>query len=329
MTRECFAAGLLLLAAAVPGYAQEPARLAKPETARLETIRVSTNIYMLASPQGNVTVQLGEQSGNDGILLVDTLPERMSEKILAEIHKLSDKPIRYIVNSSSDPEHTGSNEAIARTGKPVAAFRIGMAQDGASVLAQENVLTRMSTPAKDSKVTVPSAAWPTLTYPDGRDFYFNGEPVQLFHLPAAHTDGDSIVFFRNSNVISTGEVFITTGYPMIDLARGGSIQGEVSALNRLLEFAVPADNEEGGTLIIPGRGRICDEADLSDYRDMVTIVRDRIAAMIGKGNSLEQIEAAQPTLDYDGRYSTSSWTGDMFTEAIYNSLAKRQEHDSK
>ena len=148
------------------------------------------------------------------------------------------------------------------------------------------------------------------------------------HEPAAHTDGDSIVFFRRSDVVATGEIFSTTGYPVIDLDRGGSIQGIVDALNvRIVEVTVSGPEQEDGTMIIPGHGRLCDQADLVVYQEMVTIIRDRIQDMIKKGMTLDQVKAAKPTRDYDSLYgaTTGPWTTEMFVEAAYKSLATRKE----
>ena len=143
--------------------------------------------------------------------------------------------------------------------------------------------------------------------------------------PAAHTDGDSLVYFRRSDVISAGDIFLTTSYPIIDQQRGGSINGIIKSLNVMLDIAIPKDKQEGGTYIIPGHGRLCDEADLLEYRDMTTIIRDRIADLVKKGRTLEQVKAAKPTLDYDGRYGATSgfWTTDMFIEAVYKDLSKK------
>jgi len=130
-------------------------------------------------------------------------------------------------------------------------------------------------------------------------------------------------------VISTGEIFSTVGYPVIDLSRGGSIQGEVKALNHLLELTVPEISQEGGTMVIPGHGRLCDEADVTEYRDMITILRDRVADLIEKGKSLAEVKAARLTRDYDGRYSQPTWTGDMFVEAVYKSLKPAASQGSR
>jgi hypothetical protein len=194
------------------------------------------------------------------------------------------------------------------------------------VIAHENVLNRMSAPAGKESPT-PAAAWPTDTYFD--EFhklpaYFNGEAVIVYHAPAANTDGDSLVFFRHSEVISAGNIFSTISYPMIDIEKGGSIEGVISGLNKILDLAVAEYRAQGGTWIIPGRGRLSDTADVASYRNMVTIIRDRVKDLIVRGNTLEQVLAAKPTMDFDGRYgsNTGNWTTDMFVEAVYKSLRR-------
>jgi glyoxylase-like metal-dependent hydrolase (beta-lactamase superfamily II) len=163
--------------------------------------------------------------------------------------------------------------------------------------------------------------WPTDTYfVAQKDLYVNGEPVQLLHTPAAHTDGDSLVMFRRSDAVSAGDVYTPDRYPVIDLAKGGSINGLIDALNHLLRLTVPEFNQQGGTLVIPGHGRLSDEADVAEYRDMVTFVRDRIADMVKKGMTLDQVKAARPTLDYDGIYGADK--GALFVEQVYRSLSK-------
>jgi len=277
----------------------------------LEVLHVRGNVYMLASTAANVTVQVGRDPGHDGVLLVDSGPAALTERIVGEIRKLSAQPVRYIVNTSADPDHTGGNATIA---KPDA--RPYYVAPDVSIFAHLNVEARMSSKGSG----VPSGAWPTLTFEQAKPFEFNGEPIEIFHEAAAHTDGDSIVFFRGSNVISTGDVFQTTGYPVLDLSRGGSIQGEIKALNHILTLSVPHAMQEGGTMIIPGHGRLCDQADVVEYRDMLTIIRDRVADLMEHGKQLEEVKAARLSRDYDRRYSTSSWTGEMLVEAIYRSL---------
>jgi len=289
---------------------------------------VQGDVYLLVGAGGNTTLQVG----NSGVLVVDTQFAPLSDKMLAAIRTLSDKPIRYIINTHVHGDHIGGNENLAKAGGGSAREVTLVNTPGETaalsvqIIAHQNVFDRMSAPGKGQK-PLPESAWPTDTYlGDEKEVFFNGEAVQLFHPPAAHTDGDSIVFFRRSDVISAGDIFVTTSYPFIDLERGGSLQGEIDALNRILDLAIPAHHEEGGTFIIPGHGRVCDEFDVLEYRDMVTIVRDRIQAMINKGMTLEQIQAARPTHDYDPRYNTPGgfWTAEKFVEAAYKSLTAKK-----
>jgi cyclase len=275
-----------------------------------EVRHVQGNVYMFASTLGNVTIQIGKDPGHDGVLLVDTGAPRLRATLLAEIRKLSAEPVRFIINTSADEDHSGSNEVLL---KPTRTYQL---QAEVALFAQDNVLQRESRDGSG----VPSGVWPTLTYLEGKSFAFNGEAIQMFHEKAAHTDGDSIVLFRGSNVLSAGDIFLTTSYPVIDLERGGSIQGEVLALNHILDLTVPRSMQEGGTMVIPGHGRLCDESEVADYRDMVTIIRDRVQDLLRKGKTLEEVKAARPSRDYDRRYSTGAWSGDMFVEAIYKSL---------
>lgn len=308
---SCAALLVLAAAGAAPAHAQRDA------AQEIAVWPVQGNVYMLVGPTANTTVQVGE----DGVLVVDTQPGALAGELLAAIRRVSDKPIRYVVNTSGDPDHVGSNEAVARAGSTIAGGNvsgtIGDASEGAAVIAQENVLTRMSA----AKPALPFDAWPTDTYIGGRkDFQFNGEAVEIIHRPAAHSDGDSFVFFRRSDVVSAGDVFVTTSYPVI--AEGGHIQGIIDSLNYLIELTVPADKQEGGTYVIPGRGRLADEADVVEYRDMLTIIRDRVQSLVDEGKTLRQVQAERPTRDYDGRYGAAQgpWTTAQFVEAVYRNL---------
>jgi cyclase len=285
---------------------------------------VQGRVYMLVGAGANITMQVGD----DGILLVDTGIAQMSDRVIGAIRTVSDKPIRYIINTSIDADHTGGNQAIAQAGSTIAGGNVlgdigESATRGAAIISFQTILDRMS--ASKGPDNAPQDAWPTDTYTlPQKDLFVNDEAVRILHQPAAHTDGDSIVFFRRSDVVSTGDVFSTTGYPVIDLPRGGSIQGIVDALNVLLyRVTVSGPKEEGGTLIIPGHGRLCDQADLVVYQEMVTIIRDRVQDMIKKGMTLDEVKAARPTSDYDPVYGapTGPWTTDMFVEAVYKSLA--------
>ncbi len=246
---------------------------------------------------------------------------------------MTNKPIRVLIDTDADAEDTGGNQKLAASGATLTGGNVAGdfadSGQGATIIAHENVLNRMSAP-RSGEAPLPAHALPELTYHVDSlklSATFNGERIEVFHLPSAHTDGDSMVWFRDSDVISTGDVFNTTGYPVIDLQKGGgSIQGEVDALNRILDLAIPEFRLEGGTLVIPGRGRLCDSADVAYYRDMVTVVRDRVQDMVKKGMTLAQVKAAKPTQDYDGRYGadTGPWTTDMFIEAVYKSLSAKK-----
>jgi cyclase len=295
---------------AIVGFAAHAARAADAATP-FEVLHAHGNVYMFATKLGNVTIQVGKDPGHDGVLVVDTGPAGMTGNIEAEVRKLSSEPVRFVINTSGDPDHIGGNEAIAKPDS----HPFGTA-GSVGLFAQANVLARMSAPGSG----VPTGFWPTITFDDRKAFDFNGEAVEIFSEKSAHTDGDSIVLFRGSNVISAGDVFLTTGYPVIDLKRGGSIQGEIKALNHLIELTVPHSMQEGGTMVVPGHGRLCDQSDVTDYRDMMTIIRDRVADGIAKRKTLNEVKAMKLTRDYDRRYSTSSWTGDMLVEAVYGGL---------
>jgi glyoxylase-like metal-dependent hydrolase (beta-lactamase superfamily II) len=291
----------------------------------LHTLHVQGNVYMIVGAGGNVTVQ----TGDDGILMVDSGLPGNTDKLIAEVRKISKGPIRYLINTHVHPDHVGGNEKIFLAGSTVTGGNVtGDIQDagvGATIIAHEAVLNRMSS-ATGNQAT-PAKAWPSDTYfTREKKLFFNGEAVLLSHIPAAHTDGDTMVYFRRSDVISAGDLYVTTSYPIIDLSRGGNIQGILEALNRMIDISVPADKQEGGTYIIPGHGRVADQADLVEYRDMTTIIRDRIADGVKKGLSLEQVKAAQPTLDYDGVYNKPGgfWTADQFIEAVYKSLSVKK-----
>ena len=292
------------------------------DNAEVHVLPVQGNVYMVAGSGANITLQVGQQ----GVLLVDTGNVQLSEKVIAAIRKLSDKPIRLIINTNIDPDHVGGNENIGKAGLTVMGGVVSYsAQDiqrGAQILAHENAFNRMNG-MTGGKSSWPSAAWPTDPYSGSpKKLYSNDEGIEIIHVPAAHTDGDSIVFFRRSDVVSAGDIFVTTGYPVIDLQRGGSIQGIIDGLNRILDLTIAKQEVEGGTYVIPGHGRLCDQFDVLEYRDMVTIIRDRVQDMIKKNKTLEEIKAAHPTEDYDARYGakTGPWTTDMFIEAVYKSL---------
>src|SRR5580693_5996377 len=304
-------AGVAQLARAQPGQ--------RATGGEIEILPVQGNVYLLSGAGGNIVIQTGEQ----GTLIVDAGSTAMSDKILTALGKLTPKLIQYIIDTSADSDHAGGNAELRKAGTTYTGANVtGDLRDaalGAQVFAHDNVLQRMSAPTGKLSPVEPGG-WPTLTFLEERkQMSFNGEPVEIIHQPAAHTDGDSIVFFRRSDVIAAGDLFDTDHYPRIDLARGGSLQGIIDGLNKVIDLAIPAYSEEGGTMVVPGHGRICDEIDVVEYRDMLTIIRDRLLAMIKKGMTLAQIQTARPTMDYDPLYGAEKgdWTTDMFVEAAY------------
>jgi glyoxylase-like metal-dependent hydrolase (beta-lactamase superfamily II) len=310
-----------------PPRTPHPVRTGKEADGNIRVMPVQGSVHLLAGAGGNIAIQVGD----DGVLLVDTGLEQLTEKASAAIRTLSDKPIRFILDTHAHADHVGGNEMLAKAGLRMGGGTLvgGSTGSTASIIAHENVLSVVSGPV-DQPGALPPGAWPTDAYPgESKEVFANGEAIQLFHQPAAHTDGDSLVFFRRSDVIATGDVFVTNSYPVIDTARGGAFRGVVAALNRILDIAIPKDWQEGGTMVIPGHGRLTDEADVVEYRDMVTIIGDRVQAMINKGMTLEQIQAARPTFEYDGRYGSTSgpWTTAMFVEAVYQELSHKKDRD--
>ena len=255
-------------------------------------------------------------------LLVDSGSGPANDKVIAAIKRLTDKPIHYVLNTSADPDHRGGNERLSKAGSRIGTQMVAaaLAGEGAAILAHEKVLNAMSAPT-GKQAAAPTAAWPTDTYfTDVRNLHFNGEAIQMLHGPAAHSDGDTFVFFRRSDVIATGDLFDLTSYPAIDAEHGGTFSGLLDAVNRIVDLAIPKDWEEGGTMIVPGHGRVADQADIVEYRDMLTIVRDRVQDLIKKGRTLDQVKAARPSLDYDGRYGPP----DKFIEAAYRDFSRRR-----
>jgi glyoxylase-like metal-dependent hydrolase (beta-lactamase superfamily II) len=292
--------------------------------AELEILPAQGNVFMIVGPGGNTTVQVGHEA----VVVVDTQTATVSDELLAAIGKLSAKPIRHIVNTSADVEHTGGNEAVSRAGtyvRLIDTFDPRGASSDAAIIAHVNVLGRMSSPT-GTEAPAAAAAWPSDTYfTEGWALFVNGEALELIHVPAAHTDGDTMVFFRRSDVIATGDIYNTARYPRFDSEQGGSLAGVIEGLNRILDITIPGENQEGGTVVVPGHGRLSDETEVANYRDMVTIVRDRVAAMLAAGMTLAQVQAAKPTRDYDGLYDEpNGWTAAMFVAAVYRDLEARR-----
>jgi cyclase len=324
-----------------------------PPAGEVEVLPVRGNVFVLFGAGNNITFSVGF----DGALLVDAGRADMADKVLAAVRRthaewldlnrpkalgfgaetrssVADrailappKPIRYIVNTHAHAEATGANERLRNAGRTFTggnvAGNIADAGEGAAILAHENVLKRLSSPGEGRPAPHPDAL-PTDTYyveSYKLSHFFNGEGVQLIHLPSAHSDGDSLVHFRTNDVIALGDLMSTRTFPVIDLAAGGSVNGIVDGLNRVLDLAITEFRLEGGTMMVPGDGRIVDSGDVAYYRDMVTIIRDRVLDLVKKGRTLDEVRASRPTVDYPHFESTSGpWTTDMFVEAVYRSL---------
>jgi cyclase len=288
----------------------------------LEILEVRPSFFVIAGAGPNVAVQVGD----DGVVVVDAGSAAGAPAVLAAIKRISSKPIRYVIDTGPDADHVGGNEALAKAGEQLfgAANFGGGAQSAAvaPILSAEGVLRHM---AKS-----PAGGWPTEVFHYSRkSMYLNGEAIEVLHQPAAHTDSDVFAFFRRSDVVVAGDVLDTRQFPVIDVERGGSIQGEIAALNRLVDLAVPSVpvvTREAGTIVVPGHGHLLDQYDVVEYRDMVTIIRDRVRDLIKAGRSLAEVKAAQPAKGYMGRYGNAggAWTTDRFVEAVYRSLAKEK-----
>lgn len=327
--------GAVVLQAAV---ALVSARQAGPPTAGaqagsdVEVLQLRPNFYLIGGAGANIGVQVGE----DGVVVLDSGAAGSSSAVLAAIRRITSQPIRYVINTGPDDDHVGGNEAISKAGQTLLGTRVtglpggsggffGTGTAPAGIIAIEGVLTRMSA-ASTQRPAYAVGGWPTETFDAGyKNLYLNGEGIEILHQPAAHSDGDALVFFRRSDVIVAGDVLDTTRFPVINVAVGGSIQGELDALNRLVQMAIPSVpiiTREAGTSVIPGHGRVCDQFDVVFYRDMLTIIRDRVRELKGAGRTLDQVKAANPAEGYVGRYgsTTGPWTTNNFIEAIYRSL---------
>jgi glyoxylase-like metal-dependent hydrolase (beta-lactamase superfamily II) len=317
------AAGIVLwLAGPQARQASRPAAPPAP-TPVVRSLHVQGSVWMINAGSVNVAVQIGDQ----GVLLVDTGSEAVADAVLAEVRRLAgNRPIRYIVNTHSHLDHTGGNVKIAAAGRSIISGNFaGQAGPGAAnaakILAHEQSQVRMQADGPDA---VPAAGWPTDTFFVAKDaFHFNGEAVELLHQPNAHTSGDVIVHFRKSDVVVAGDVYVNTTFPVINRGHGGSYAGMLAALNRIIEITVPRDKSEGGTYVIPGHGRLADEADVVDYRDMATVIHDRVRDAIGRKMTLAQVKASPLLRDYEGRFGAAqgAWTTEAFIEAAYRSLS--------
>ena len=338
------------LAAALMGAG----RALEAQDGGLEAVKVRKNFYMIAGAGGNIGVQLG----SDGIVLVNAGGPNTSDKVLAALKTLTDLPIRYIINADAGTEFVAGNEKLARAGYTIFTNALGGGAGlpnggGASILSHDSVLREMSR----VKPAYPSGALPNEAFftprkairmnDEGIEIFYQpsahtsadsfvlfrasdvvvaGDVIEVLYQPAAHSDADSFVLFRRSDVVVAGDIMDTTRFPVIDIEKGGSIQGEIDALNKLIDLTIaptPYIYKDVGTYVIPGHGRLSEQMEVVDYRDMVVLVRDNVADLIKQGKTLEQIKAARPALPYETRYGTAGATN-AFIESIYKSLQAKK-----
>ena len=342
------AAAAVAVGLCAAGAVQTPVQ-AQGAAGQIRLLPLRGNVYVLTGAGGNITASVGK----DGVLLVNTGAPTESEKVLAAVKELSrrvtgsptiarscvgvtegcnwwssseflpttagpraPRPISGIIYTSDDAHNTGGSEMISAAGRTYGVRNIDGSAPGAWIVAHENMTLRTPKPGESTVLASESYSGT-----EKKLNFFNGEAVIVTHPPAAHSDGDSMAYFRGSEVLAVGDVMDMSSYPVIDVEKGGSIQGMVNALNWILDVAVVEHMMEGGTLVVPGRGRMADSADVAYYRDMLTIFRDRVRAMVKKGMTLDQIKAARPTRDYDARWGkNAAWTPAMFVEAIHKTL---------
>lgn len=283
----------------------------------LDVIQVRPNFYMIAGAGGNIGVQIG----SDGVVVVNSGTGAAAPDVVAALKKITPLPIRYIINADGGPDFVGGNVALAKAG-----LNVMNGRTTAEILAHDSLLKRMS--ARDAKPSYPGDAWPTEAFLVNRHaFRMNDEGIEVWHTPAAHSDTDNLVLFRKSDVVVTGDIMDTTRFPIIDIASGGSIQGEIEALNKLIELTIapiPLIYKDVGTYVIPGHGRVCEQMDVVEYRDMVVVMNDNVAALIKQGKTLDQIKAAHPALAFETRYGRGPGVTDSFIESIYKSLTAKK-----
>jgi cyclase len=305
-------------------------RAAEPENGGLDVVKVRKNFYMIAGAGGNIGVQIG----SDGVVLVNSGTAAATGQVLEAIKKLTDLPIRYIIDVDAGADFVGGNEKLSKAGFTI--FTNALGNNGvagtftnggaAAILAHESVLRRMS--ARNAKETFPADAWPTEAFLHPRHaLRMNDEGIEILYQPAAHSDADSFALFRASDVVVAGDVMDTTRFPVIDVSNGGSIQGEIDALDKLIELTIapiPYIYKDVGTYVIPGHGRLCEQMEVVDYRDMVVLIRDVVADMMKQGMTLDQIKAARPALPYETRFGTQAGVTNSFIESIYKSLTAKK-----
>jgi glyoxylase-like metal-dependent hydrolase (beta-lactamase superfamily II) len=288
----------LAAALALPAFAQQD--YSKVE---IKTEKLSPTTYMMVGAGGNLGVAVGE----DAVFLIDDQFAPLTPKIAAAIAKLSDKPVKFVLNTHWHGDHTGGNENLGRT--------------GALIVAHDNVRKRLSTEQFMEFINTrtkpePRGALPAVTFANEITFHLNGDELYAFHAPRAHTDGDAVVWFRNSNVIHMGDTFFNQLYPFIDASSGGSLDGTIAAADRALSMINDA------TKVIPGHGPLGSRADLLAYRTMLATIGDRIKSQIKNGAKLEEVIASKPTAEFDETWGKGFLPPAKFVEMLYRSLPK-------
>ncbi len=319
------------IAADAPPNAQDAAPAAAARAGHIYAMPAQGNVWVMGGEPGesNVAVQVGDE----GVLVVDTGVTPLAAQLLAQIKQLAaekagdQKEIRIVIDTDGLADHIGGNEVIRKGGSTIVAGNFAFdnlgVENGASVMATQNLLLRLVAENTKGDPDAAQGLWPNNTEDfDLYNVHFNGEAVQLYHPHEATTDGNLMVMFRRSDVIAVGDTVMMTGYPIIDTDRGGTIDGELVALNKIIEMAVPVDKQEGGTVIVPGHGRLCDQSDVVHYKNVITIIRNRIQYYKNQGKTLAQVLALKPSWDYDQRWGSSDgpWTTQKFVEAVYKTL---------
>jgi len=288
---------VLALSLAATVYAQAPPDFSKIE---IKTTKISDNFYTLEGQGGTI----GVLAGPDGIFMVDSQFAPLSQKIAAAIHQISDKPIRFMVNTHVHPDHTGGNENFAKM--------------GVTIFSRDELRWRLAHPSPGANgapgVPAPAAALPVVTYEGPVTIHMDGEDVHLIPILKAHTDGDTLVYFPANDVLMTGDYFRSIQYPNIDRVNGGSLNGMLEGLAITIGMAGPK------TKIIPGHGPTVDRTALTAHRDMILVVRDKVAAMVQQGKTVEEVLAAKPTAEYDAIVPNSSTTSERFVRQVYAEL---------
>ncbi len=340
---RAWVAGLfaLMSAAAAASAQTPPAPAGSAASSQTPPVPLRGGLSMLTVAGMNVTVQDGPQ----GLVVVDTGPASAASQLLRQIREFSDRPIRFLIDTNADAQVIGGNAVVAAAGQSLATTdtfdalevngntsKVSLPGQGATavVIARQSVLTQM---LSEPGANYASAALPSDTFTRQQfNFFLNATPISVVSLPAGHSGSDAAVRFDRPDVVVTGAVFDQTRFPVIDVANGGSIDGEIQALDEIantLSYAhVPVLENSGATLIVPIRGPVSDEDDLVTYRDMVSTVRGRIAYYIGQGKTLGQVKALNPARGYKSRYGTDSgsWTTDDFIKAVYQTLKSGTHH---